>query len=108
MRPRLRARGACGSGGVSRPPARPPRGREGRAILCPMQIALTTRAAPEDAAALRAGIVGFNHAMVPALEPIEAEVRFFVFARGDDGAVVGGIRAACYWNTLHIELLWLP
>jgi GNAT superfamily N-acetyltransferase len=72
-----------------------------------MHIHLTTNAAPEDAAALRAGIVGFNHATVPALEPIEAEIRFYLFARGDGGAVVGGIRAACYWNTLHIELLWL-
>jgi GNAT superfamily N-acetyltransferase len=72
-----------------------------------MHIDLTTRATPQDAAALSAGIVGFNHAHVPGLEPIGAEVRFFVFARNDDGAVVGGIRAACYWNTLHVELLWL-
>ena len=72
-----------------------------------MQIDLTPHAAPEDAAALSAAIVGFNHARIPGLEPIEAEVRFFVFARDDAGAIVGGIRAACYWNTLHIELLWL-
>jgi GNAT superfamily N-acetyltransferase len=72
-----------------------------------MHIELTTQAAPQEAAALSAAIVGFNHANVPGLEPIEAEVRFFVFARDDGGAVVGGIRAACYWNTLHIELLWL-
>ena len=72
-----------------------------------MQIDLTTHAAPEDAAALRDGIVGFNHSQVAGLEPIDAEVRFFVFARSDAGAVAGGIRAACYWNTLHVELLWL-
>ena len=72
-----------------------------------MEIDLTTRAAPEDAAALSDGIVGYNHSRVAGLEPIEAEVRFFVFARNEDGAVVGGIRAACYWNTLHVELLWL-
>ena len=72
-----------------------------------MEIDLTTQAAPEDAAALREGIVGFNHAQVAGLEPIEAEVRVFVFARNEDGAIVGGIRAACYWNTLHVELLWL-
>ena len=72
-----------------------------------MHIELTTQAAPQDAAALSAAIVGFNHALVPGLEPIEAEVRFFVFARNGDGAVVGGIRAACYWNTLHVELLWM-
>ena len=72
-----------------------------------MHIDLTIEAAPQDAAALSAAIVGFNHAKVPGLEPIEAEVRFFVLARNDDGALVGGIRAACYWNTLHVELLWL-
>ena len=72
-----------------------------------MQIDLATSAAPEDAAALSAAIVGFNHARIPGLEPIEAEVRFFVFARDDAGVIVGGIRAACYWNTLHVELLWI-
>lgn len=72
-----------------------------------MEIDLTTRADPKDATALRDGIVGFNHSKVADLEPIEAEVRFFVFARDADGTVVGGIRAACYWNTLHVELLWL-
>jgi len=72
-----------------------------------IQIDLTPHAAPEDAAALREGIVAFNHARVAGLEPIEAELRFFVFARNDQGAVVGGLRAACYWNTLHVELLWL-
>ena len=73
-----------------------------------MKIDLTTQAAPADAAALSQGIVGFNHARIAGLEPIEAEVRFFVFARDERDAVVGGIRASCYWNTLHIELLWLP
>ena len=73
----------------------------------PMEIDLTTHADPQDVATLRDGIVAFNHAQVTGLEPIEAEVRFFVFARNDDGAVAGGIRAACYWNTLHVELLWL-
>jgi len=72
-----------------------------------MQIELSTQAAPEDAARLRAGIIGFNRARVPGLEPVEDERRFFVFARDEAGTVMGGIRAACYWNTLHIELLWL-
>lgn len=72
-----------------------------------MRIELVTQADPEDTARLRAGIIGFNLARVPDLEPVEDERRFFVFARDKDGAVIGGIRAACYWNTLHIELLWL-
>lgn len=72
-----------------------------------MKIELSTQADPKDAATLSQGIVAFNHACIAGLEPIEAEVRFFVFARDENEAVVGGIRAACYWNTLHIELLWL-
>ena len=72
-----------------------------------MQFELTTAPAAADARALSEGIVAFNHAAVPDLEPISAEVKFFVFARDDAGALVGGLRAACYWNTLHVELLWL-
>lgn len=72
-----------------------------------MKIELCTRADSKDAAALSQAIVAFNHARIEGLEPIASEVRFFVFARDENDAVVGGIRAACYWNTLHIELLWL-
>nr|WP_262899393.1 GNAT family N-acetyltransferase [Flammeovirga yaeyamensis] len=51
--------------------------------------------------------MNFNNDKVPDLEPIEKEVKFFVFVRNDDQEVIGGIRAICFWNTLHIELLWL-
>jgi ribosomal protein S18 acetylase RimI-like enzyme len=53
------------------------------------------------------GIMTFNNDTIHDLEPVEAEKRFHVMARDDDGALQGGIRATCYWNTLHIELLWL-
>ncbi len=72
-----------------------------------MRFELTTAPAAADARALSEGIVAFNHRAVPGLEPISAEVRFFVFARDDAGAVIGGLRGACYWNTLHVELLWM-
>ena len=72
-----------------------------------MRIELTTEWSPEDARALSDGIVAFNEKNVPDLEPIAAEVRFFVFVRDDAGRLVGGLRGACYWNTLHVELLWL-
>ncbi|MGB3723015.1 MAG: GNAT family N-acetyltransferase [Pacificimonas sp.] len=58
-------------------------------------------------AELSQGIVDFNSAAIAGLEPNKAEVKFFVLARGYDGELIGGIRASCYWNTLHIELLWL-
>ena len=72
-----------------------------------MQFELTTAPAAADARALSEGIVAFNHATIPDLEPISAEVRFFVFLRDDAYAVIGGLRGACYWNALHVELLWL-
>ena len=59
------------------------------------------------AKALSQGIVDFNRGAIPDLEPNEAEVRFHVVATDEDGALTGGLRGACYWNTLHIELLWL-
>lgn len=72
-----------------------------------VDLELTTAASPEDAKTISQGIVDFNRRAQPTLEAVEDEVRFFVFARDAAGAVTGGIRAACYWNTLHIELVWL-
>ena len=63
---------------------------------------------PADVAqALSDGIASFNRATIPNLERNEDEVRFHVVARTDSGELAGGLRGACYWNTLHIELLWL-
>ncbi|WP_420572725.1 GNAT family N-acetyltransferase [Kordia sp.] len=72
-----------------------------------MHIEITTKPNEADAKAISKGIVDFNNAKVPDLEPLEAEVKFFVFARNEHSEIVGGIRATCFWNTLHIELLWL-
>lgn len=72
-----------------------------------MKIELTTTPTKEDAKTISEGIVNFNHATIKDLEPEDAEIKFSVFARDDDNQVIGGIRASAYWNTLHIELLWL-
>ena len=72
-----------------------------------MPISVEREPAPEDAAALSQGIVAFNRREVPDLEEVEDEVKFFVLAKDDAGHLQGGIRASCYWNTLHIELVWL-
>lgn len=61
----------------------------------------------ERAQQLSRAIAEFNQAAVPDLEPNEAETRFHVIAQDASGNVAGGLRASCYWNTLHIELLWL-
>ena len=72
-----------------------------------VKIQTLTNLDEESAKALSDGIVGFNRQTVTDLEPNEAEVRFHVIARDDDDRVIGGLRGTCYWNTLHIELLWL-
>ncbi|WP_197276874.1 GNAT family N-acetyltransferase [Pseudoalteromonas sp. '520P1 No. 412'] len=53
------------------------------------------------------GIIEFNKKAIADLEPNQAEVNFSVFARNDMNEVIGGVRCTCYWNTLHIEVLWL-
>ncbi len=72
-----------------------------------MTIEVTTQLDPIASKTLSDGIVRYNRASVPDLEPNEAEVKFFVYAKNAKNQVTGGIRATCYWNTLHIELLWL-
>ncbi len=72
-----------------------------------MNIEITTKASKNDAEVLSEGITDYNKSTVSELESNDAEVRFFVFARNSNNKITGGIRAACYWNTLHIELLWL-
>jgi len=72
-----------------------------------MNIELTTSPTPEDAKTISQGLVNFNRAAVKELGPPEDELKFSIFARDDDGTVVGGLRAVCFWNTLHVELLWL-
>ena len=72
-----------------------------------MQIELTCNPTDDEAETLSRAIKTFNAAQVSDLEPVEAEQRFHVLTKSDSGEVVGGLRATCFWNTLHIELLWL-
>lgn len=72
-----------------------------------MPITVESEPSPADAKTLSKGIIDFNTASVPDLEEVGDEVKFFVLAKDDAGTLQGGIRASCYWNTLHIELVWL-
>ena len=72
-----------------------------------MNIEITTNPNEQDAKTISQGIIDFNYSKIPDLEPIEKEVKFSVFAKNKTKNIVGGIRAICFWNTLHIELLWL-
>ncbi len=72
-----------------------------------MKIELTTSPSTEDTKTISQGLVDFNNKMVKDLDPVGAEIKFSVFARDEDGNVKGGVRATCFWNTLHIELVWV-
>lgn len=70
-----------------------------------MKLELTTKPSKQDAKAISQGIIDYNRKTV-RLE-LDDEIKFSVFVKNEDGKVQGGLRAVCYWNTLHIELLWL-
>lgn len=72
-----------------------------------MKVEIEREPSDSDMELLSRGIMAFNDDAVHGLEGIEAEKRFHVIARDEQGALQGGIRATCYWNTLHIELLWI-
>ncbi len=72
-----------------------------------MNIEIIANPSEADSDILSQGIVDYNFSKIPDLEPNEDEKKFFVFARDDAHKIIGGIRATCFWNTLHIELLWL-
>ena len=72
-----------------------------------MKIEIERNPSKAEADLLSRGIKSFNEETVRDLEPTEEEKRFHVMARDDEGSLQGGIRATCYWNTLHIELLWI-
>ena len=72
-----------------------------------MNLEITTNPTQKDAETISKGIIEFNNLKIPELEPIEDEVKFFVFVKNETKNITGGLRATCFWNTLHIELLWL-
>lgn len=72
-----------------------------------MKIEITTNPSDTDARQLSDGIIRFNHKAIPSLEPEAEETRFWLFVRDERDSIQGGLRATCYWNTLHIELTWL-
>lgn len=72
-----------------------------------MPIEIVRNPPADIAQALSDGIAEFNRTTIADLEPNKDETRFHVVAKDDAGELIGGLRGACYWNALHIELLWL-
>jgi ribosomal protein S18 acetylase RimI-like enzyme len=71
-----------------------------------MDFDLTTSPSTEDAKTISQGLINFNNKANPDLVS-EKEVKFSIFARNKEGNIIGGLRALCFWNTLHIELVWV-
>jgi len=71
-----------------------------------MRISVSETPSAEDKAVLSQGIQAFNADKIPDLEPATQELAFHTLTHDGD-QLVGGLRALCYWNTLHIELLWI-
>lgn len=72
-----------------------------------MNIDLTTNPSSADAKFISQGLQDFNLQQIPELEPVGSEIKFSIFARDDTGEIQGGLRGLCFWNTLHVELLWV-
>lgn len=70
-----------------------------------MPITIELKPTLEVRTALSQGIIDFNRNTIADLEPNDAEIRFHVIATNEQDELIGGLRASCYWNTLHIELL---
>ena len=72
-----------------------------------MKIELTEAPSAPDLKIIGQGIKTYNQAHLPDDVVFEPDTRFAVFARNQQGEVVGGVRANAYWNYCLIELLWL-
>jgi len=73
----------------------------------PLNIELTTTPSKEDAKTISQGLVNFNRQAIGELASPEAAIEFSIFARDSVENIIGGLRGTCFWNTLHIELLWV-
>lgn len=72
-----------------------------------MEIEVTTTPSAADLEFISQGIQSYNRTAAPGLPEVSEELNFAVFARDEEGKVVGGIRACAYWGYLCVEVLWL-
>lgn len=72
-----------------------------------IDIQLTTSPGEADLKTISRGIETYNEEFLPNEVVYEKDTKFAVFARDENGNVVGGVRATAFWNYCIIELLWL-
>ncbi len=71
-----------------------------------MKIEITEKADKNDLAIISKGLQSYNRKTLG--KQTDGDVlNFAVFARDDDGTIIGGVRAVAFWNWLTIDLLWL-
>lgn len=71
-----------------------------------MNIEVTQHPNPRDLQTISSGLQSHNRKVIGGVA-VEDELRFAVFAKDDQGNVIGGIRAVGFWNWLNIELIWV-
>jgi ribosomal protein S18 acetylase RimI-like enzyme len=67
-----------------------------------MKFEVTASPSPEDEAFVVARTRAYNAAFMP--NDVQA---LCVFARTDDGEIVGGLTGKTYWNYLEVSFLWV-
>ena len=72
-----------------------------------INIEITQRVKAEDSETLEKGMRDFELSVFPDLPDESEDVKFHVFARNEQGDVIGGIKANVFWNGLEIEILWV-
>lgn len=72
-----------------------------------MLIELTENPTKEELITISKGIKSYNQQFLDDSVVFEVDTKFAVFAKNEEGKVLGGIRARAYWNYCMIELLWL-
>lgn len=72
-----------------------------------MRIELAITPDDADLKVMSDGIKSFNQKHLPDAVVFEPDTRFAVFAKDDDGTVLGGIRANAFWNYCILELVWI-
>ncbi|AVI52165.1 N-acetyltransferase [Pukyongia salina] len=72
-----------------------------------MNIETTSHPKKEDLQIISDGIKSYNQQYLSDDVVFEEDTRFAVFAKDENGKVLGGIRACGYWNYCVLELLWL-
>lgn len=71
-----------------------------------MKIEVTQSPNPADLQTISSGLQSHNAQYIGDVAT-EEEIRFSVFAKDENGRVVGGTRAVGTWNWLNIEVIWV-